>query len=194
RRFGAACCLRAAVVRLGIPPLRERGHDIVLLAEHFLVRACSEYGLAKRFTPDALARLTTHDWPGNIRELGNVVERVVLLSDSASIGAEALGLAPVDSARTEPAESRDAHDVEPRAAGDDAVAAVERDHLRQALAATGGNVTRAAQRLGLTRNTLRYRLRKHGLAASDGEPIASAPARAAAGSAPARWERRRVAF
>src|SRR5262249_56169468 len=132
RRFGAACCLRAAVVRLGIPPLRERGHDIVLLAEHFLVRACSEYGLAKRFTPDALARLTTHDWPGNIRELGNVVEGVALLSDSASIGADALGLAPVNSARIEPAESRDAHDIDPRAPADAPVASVGRDHLRPA--------------------------------------------------------------
>jgi DNA-binding NtrC family response regulator/tetratricopeptide (TPR) repeat protein len=193
QRFREDLYHRLAVVTLRIPPLRERGHDIVLLAEHFLARACSEYGLAKRFTPDALARLTTHDWPGNIRELGNVVERVALLSDSASIDAEALGLRSAEGGRTESAESRDRHDIEPRAPIDDAVAALEREHLRQALAAAGGNVTRAAQRLGLTRNTLRYRLRKHGLAASDGGPVASTPVRPTAGS-PARWERRRVAF
>ena len=194
QRFREDLYHRLAVVTLRIPPLRERGHDIVLLAEHFLARACSEYGLAKRLAPDALARLTTHDWPGNIRELGNVVERVALLSDSASIGADALGLGPAEGVRIESAESGNRHDLEPRPPIDDAVAAVERDHLRQALAAAGGNVTRAAQRLGLTRNTLRYRLRKHGLAASGGEPVASTPVWPTAGSAPARWERRRVAF
>ena len=186
-RFREDLYHRLAVVTLHVPPLRERGDDIVLIAGHFLARACGEYGLTKRFTPAALARLTTHGWPGNIRELGNVVERVALLSDSTSIGAEALGLGPAEDVRAESAESRD-HDVEPRAPIDDAVAALERDHLRQALAAAGGNVTRAAQRLGLTRNTLRYRLRKH--ASSDNEPVALTVTPAA----PARWEPRRVAF
>jgi DNA-binding NtrC family response regulator/tetratricopeptide (TPR) repeat protein len=194
QRFREDLYHRLAVVTLRIPPLRERGHDIALLAEHFLTRACSEYGLEKRLTPAALARLTKHDWPGNIRELGNVVERVALLSDSASISAEALGLGSADGVRIESAEPRDGRDIEPRAPIDDAVAAVERDHLRQALGAAGGNVTRAAQRLGLTRNTLRYRLRKHGLASSDSEPIAPPSAGAAPPFAPARWERRRLGF
>ena len=194
QRFREDLYHRLAVVTLHIPPLRERDDDIVVLAEHFLARACRDFGLTKTFTPAALARLTTHRWPGNIRELGNVIERVALLSDSASIGVEALGLGPAEGVRTESAESRYDHDIEPRAPIDDAVAALEREHLRQALEAAGGNVTRAAQRLGLTRNTLRYRLRKHGLASSDGEPVVQTAAPATPPSAPARWEPRRVAF
>jgi len=194
-RFREDLYHRLAVVTLDVPPLRERGHDVVLLAEHFLGRACKDYGVERKtFTPDALAALRTHRWPGNIRELGNVIERVALLSDASVVDAAALGLSAGAAVHT-PVEDLDDGGAAPRSPIDDAVATIERDHLTQALAATGGNVTRAAQRLGLTRNTLRYRLRKHGLSAAAPEAAsARMPAAPAGPSAAARWERRRVAF
>ncbi len=161
RRFRADLYHRLAVVTLALPPLRERGDDVVLLAAHFLTRACDDYGIpAKALTAAARAALLAYAWPGNIRELGNVMERVALLADTTEVTASMLGLpqaavaAPTLSAAP-PAES-------PRsleAAVDDA----ERQHLLAALAATDWNVTRAAARLGVSRNTLRYRIEKHGL-------------------------------
>src|SRR5205814_6197005 len=71
RRFREDLYYRLAVVTVTVPALRERGDDVVLLAEHLLARACADYELAPRtFTADALARLRAHRWPGNIRELG----------------------------------------------------------------------------------------------------------------------------
>ena len=73
---------RLAVVSLRLPPLRERGEDVVVLAEHFLARACAEYGRpAKTLAPEARAALRHQAWPGNVRELSNVMERVALLTD-----------------------------------------------------------------------------------------------------------------
>src|SRR5262249_40271220 len=137
---------------------RERDADVILLAEQLLGRACADYGLApKSFTRNALAALRAHRWPGNIRELANVIERVALLSESSVVTAEALGLNLTEHEAvgvSEPTETA------PRSASDE-TAEVDREQLIGALAAEGGNVTRAARRLGLTRNTFRYRLRKH---------------------------------
>jgi DNA-binding NtrC family response regulator/tetratricopeptide (TPR) repeat protein len=189
RRFREDLYHRLAVVTVEVPPLRDRGHDVVLLAEHFLRRACADYGLpTKTFTPQALARLRSHRWPGNIRELGNVIERVALLSEAPAVDAEALGLsaAPLTDKPIEPP-------TEARTAIDDAVDAVERDHLKQALASARGNVTHAARDLGLTRNTLRYRLRKHGLEPT--RAVTAAPTSTpSAPAARAQWERRPVVF
>ena len=84
---------RLAVVSLRLPPLRERGEDVVVLAEYFLARACAEYGRpAKTLAPDARAALCHQAWPGNVRELSNVMERVALLTDGARVTAAMLGL------------------------------------------------------------------------------------------------------
>jgi len=176
RRFREDLYHRLAVVTLRVPPLRERGDDVVILARHLLARACADYSLpTKTLAVDAIAALRAHRWPGNIRELGNVIERVALLSDAASVTAEALGLTAT--AGRKPTATEDGDTAGPRAEVDDAVDAVERDYLLQALASAGGNVTRAAQRLGLSRNTFRYRLRKHGLQAAERDAaIAPAPA------------------
>src|SRR5229473_4662568 len=73
---------RLAVLTLRLPPLRERGNDVLILAERFLARVCADYGLPpKRFAPDVSARLLAYQWPGNVRELNNVIERVALLSE-----------------------------------------------------------------------------------------------------------------
>src|SRR5207245_11726779 len=100
RRFREDLYHRLAVLTLWVPPLRERGDDVLFLADHFLARACAEYGLPpKTFTPDARAALLGYRWPGNVRELSNVIERVTLLAEEPEVTAEPLGLhdAPVRS-------------------------------------------------------------------------------------------------
>ncbi|MFQ5521151.1 MAG: sigma 54-interacting transcriptional regulator, partial [Candidatus Methylomirabilia bacterium] len=93
RRFREDLYHRLAVLNLRVPPLRERSRDILVLAEHFLARACEDYELPpKAFTPEARAALLACQWPGNIRELANVIERVVLLSEAPLVTAEMLGL------------------------------------------------------------------------------------------------------
>ncbi|OLC56728.1 MAG: hypothetical protein AUH77_05450 [Candidatus Rokubacteria bacterium 13_1_40CM_4_69_39] len=202
RRFREDLYHRLAVLTLWVPPLRERGEDVLFLADHFLARACAEYGLPpKTFTPDARAALLGYRWPGNVRELSNVIERVTLLAEEPEVTAETLGLhqAPVRSEHATTVERR----TRPLA---DAVDPDERSHLLEALSATGWNISRTAARLGITRNTLRYRLEKHGLhregeALSRRRPSEPPPrARSAAVSVPVppapasavRWERRRV--
>jgi len=84
---------RLAVLTLTLPPLRERGRDVLLLAERFLARACADYGLpSKTLSPQAEARLLAHSWPGNVRELGNIAERVALLTEASVVSADILEL------------------------------------------------------------------------------------------------------
>ena len=98
-RFRADLYHRLAVVTLVLPPLRARGRDVVLLAEHFLARACEDYRLPPRaLGDDACAALLAHAWPGNVRELANVIERAALFADERVLTAAALAL-PVRGAR-----------------------------------------------------------------------------------------------
>ena len=164
RRFREDLYHRLAVLTLRLPPLRERGDDVVLLAEHFLARACEDYGLAaKTLTPEARAALLAYEWPGNVRQLANVMERVALLADMSAVTAPALGLTP-DAPRAVAAPD------DRGAVLGDAMRDVERAHLLDALEKSDWNITQAAQRLGLPRNTLRYRLERHGLGFEAGSP------------------------
>jgi DNA-binding NtrC family response regulator/tetratricopeptide (TPR) repeat protein len=194
RRFRTDLYHRLAVVTLSLPPLRERGGDAVLLAEHFLAQTCADYGMpARRFTPAARAALRAYPWPGNIRELSNVIERVALLSDAPEVTAEALGL---------PAAVAVAPAAAPARTLEAAVGDVEREHLLRALEDTGWNISRAALRLGISRNTLRYRMEKHALEPGSARrrPASGRPAAAPAPPAPPapepapRRERRRLAL
>lgn len=193
RRFREDLYHRLAVLTLWLPPLRERGQDILLLAEHFLARACADYGLSpKTLASDARDALLAYPWPGNVRELANVIERVALLTETPVVTAAMLGLPAMVPAA--PRETRRAA-VPVQAGGD------ERDHLLAALSETSWNISQAATRLGLSRNTLRYRIEKYGLRrgmapALPERPAAPTPAGPAAGPAPAgvRWERRRLAL
>src|SRR5262245_4760916 len=93
RRFREDLYHRLAVVTVQLPPLRERGGDVLMLARHYLDLACREYGLpAKTLTREAEAALQAYTWPGNVRELANVMERVALLSDAEQVSADALRL------------------------------------------------------------------------------------------------------
>ncbi len=163
-RFRADLYHRLAVVTLLLPPLRARGRDVLLLAEEFLGRVCEDYGLAARvLTEDARAALLAYAWPGNVRELANVLERATLLSDQATLTAAALGLPAAtggDAERGAPT---------PPTAAPDAEVEGERRVLLDVLETTGWNFTRAAARLGLPRNTLRYRAERLGLA-PEGHP------------------------
>jgi transcriptional regulator with AAA-type ATPase domain/tetratricopeptide (TPR) repeat protein len=179
RRFREDLYHRLAVITVRLPPLRERGHDVLLLARHYLERACREYGLPVKFlAADASSALLGYSWPGNVRELANLMERMALLSEAEQITAAALAL-PREARM--PSRARVAESV------DDQIASLERTRIEDALRAEGGNISRAAARLGLARNTLRYRMVRHGLAED-------AAAKAPADAAPVRWQRTRVTF
>ncbi|MBI2197192.1 MAG: sigma 54-interacting transcriptional regulator [Candidatus Rokubacteria bacterium] len=202
-RFREDLYQRLAVVRLGLPPLRARGEDIVLLAEHFLARAAAEHGLPPRaLSDDAREALRRNAWPGNVRELANVMERVALLAEGDRVTASALDLRqPAAEPQPGPGEAAPVGRT---------LEAVTRDHLRAAIAEAGGNLSRAASALGISRNTLRAQIRRLDVAVTPtrGRPrrqFPAAPAPAAALPAPepprlpaatpavtVRWERRRL--
>jgi len=181
-RFRQDLYYRLNVIRIEVPPLRERREDIHLLAEHFLLRCAAEQNKTIRgLSPDALRALEAYAFPGNARELENIVERAVALATGQTIG---LGDLPreVSGAAAQPT---------PALVGlpdegcnlDDVLGEVERRLLLQALERSGGVRTQAAKLLGVTLRSLRYRLQKHALgdAASDGgadadeEHVAEAP-------------------
>src|SRR5262245_30737689 len=150
---------RLAVVVLTLPPLRFRGTDILLLAEHFLTRACRDYGLPpKTLTPEAQAALLAHLWPGNVRELANTMERVALLTDAHRITGEVLDLPSPPSPEVPSVTA-----VESAGGLQEEMDRVQRARLLDALQASGWNVLRAAARLGISRSKLRYRIEKYGL-------------------------------
>jgi len=145
-RFRQDLYYRLAVVRVALPPLRERREDIPILAE----RMAAELGL--HLGPELLAALAAHDWPGNVRELKNAIERAA--ADVAPLDGEVAprlhpDLAPLAEARRQ------------------ATDAFERDYLTRALAAAGGNLSRAAELAGVSRQLLTQLARKHGLRARD---------------------------
>ncbi len=152
---------RLAVVTISLPPLRERKEDIKLLAGFFLKRYAAKYG--RRLTavsPAALASFEGYDWPGNLRELGHLIERAVLASpaDASELDAAAIGTPAKQAARSLD-ETADA-----QAPGGLSLAASERAMIERALVEANGNQTKAAQLLGITRDTLRYRMTKFKIA------------------------------
>ena len=162
RRFREDLYHRLAAVTLRLPSLRERHGDIVALAEHFLSRFCREYELPpKRLADDAKQALQSYPWPGNVRELANVMERIALLTERVSVTAADLSL-PSYGVNLSPTFKTDLPG-RPSALLRASVGDFEREQLLSALWAAEGNLSRAASILGIPRNTLRYRLEKHGL-------------------------------
>jgi transcriptional regulator with AAA-type ATPase domain/tetratricopeptide (TPR) repeat protein len=156
RRFREDLYHRLAVLTLSLPPIRERGEDVVLLAGHYLARACADYGLPpKTISRAARARLTDFPWPGNVRQLANVMERVALLTDAREVTAEMLALPgmPISAARVVVAE--------PTTRSMDATAM--RQRVLETLEQHRWNISHTAVALHITRNTLRAWMEKYGL-------------------------------
>jgi two-component system response regulator HydG len=154
---------RLNVIRLHLPPLRERSDDVPLLARHFLAMHCRQLARdLEGFSPDALAVLAGYPFPGNVRELSNVVEQAVALAVGPFIELDDLpervrrGQSPVARV-TPPTATTSSSPLE------DALEGVEQEQIREALRVTGWNISQAATRLGVSRNTLRYRIEKYGL-------------------------------
>ena len=157
---------RLNVIPIHMPPLRERIEDIPLLVAHFVARLTKDDGKAGRgISPESLAILERYHWPGNIRELENVVERAIVLGTGELLSPESLPphlRAPRDER---------AVDVEIPATGmnlEDTLAAIENRYIRLALERSGWLQVRAAELLGLSFRQFRYKLQKHGLRAGRG--------------------------
>ena len=152
---------RLNTVTLTLPPLRERKADIIPLAHRFLTRFGRKYGHARNLTPQAEETLLHYSWPGNARELRQLMERMTFLSDSEAISDSLLGLMPSQSS-TVRIKSNTEIDVTFPEEGLD-IEQIEKQLLKKALDSAGGNVSSAARKLGLTREAMRYRLTKHDL-------------------------------
>ena len=164
-KFREDLLFRLNVIRLEVPPLRERAGDVRLLGEHFLVRSAAD---RKRPIPtlqeESWRLLNAYAWPGNVRELKNVVERLVILGRGAGIGPEDL---PREITRGKPGRGGGApvREANPYVGLtlQAARASLERDLIQAALKRHGGNVTRAAGELGLERSNLHHRINALGL-------------------------------
>ncbi len=159
-RFREDLYYRLEGIVLRVPPLRERREDVPLLARHFLERACREMARKLAFAEDALERLAALDWPGNVRQLRNLVERLAILVPGETITVRDVerhlgGAAPRGDAVRDGVPARG-----PLAA---AVAAFERRFVEEALARHGGNVSAAARELGIERTSLHRKMRALGI-------------------------------
>ena len=163
QRFRQDLFYRLSEVTISVPPLRERPGDIMALSHAFLARySQGTSGRTKRgFTDDAIAALTAYAWPGNVRELENKVKVACLLGDEAFVSAADLVLSPGGTGLP-----LNLKEVRNRA---------ERDAVSRAIAATAGNISKAAELLGISRPTLYDLLSRHGMAPPDkGESLVDA--------------------
>ncbi|MFI5234298.1 MAG: sigma-54-dependent transcriptional regulator [Gemmatimonadales bacterium] len=154
-RFREDLFYRLNVVRLHLPPLRERPEEIPALAAHFLAQASVRLGRQLSLTAPALDRLVSHTWPGNVRELRNAVERAAVLASHSALDAADFPLS--GSLPGEGPGTGGLLSLRPQ------VEAVERAAIRRALAEAGGNRGAAARALGMSIRTLFYKIRRHGL-------------------------------
>jgi DNA-binding NtrC family response regulator len=164
-RFRKDLYYRLAVITIDLPPLRERAEDILMLATHYLDKFNAKYGKAVRGIDDkAVGILMEYPWPGNVRELSHVIERAVLWSQGERLLEEQLALATSPQALTSTSQPPLIAPVQGTLPPEGiALAEWERSLLEQALKECAGNQTKAAKRLGISRDTLRYRLKKYGL-------------------------------
>ena len=152
KRFRQDLLYRVNTIEIHLPPLRKRFEDIPLLVDHFINIYCKKYNKSmKKISAQALSKLTQYHWPGNIRELQHMIERVVIMSDSGMLHPEDFYFS-----------SKDVKDEE---------SVIDNYHLEEAekmliikaISLHGGNLTKAAKELGLTRASLYRRLEKYGL-------------------------------
>ncbi len=154
---------RIKALTLEVPPLRARGSDVTLLARHFLERFTRQYGLpSKEVGPEAEGLLLAYPWPGNVRELAHVMERAALLHAGSTVHPEHLGLPGGKDKSTVAVASAGGVQVD-FSTGGIVLDEVERQLIVQALQTSEWNRTRAAQLLGISKETLRYRMEKYQL-------------------------------
>ncbi len=157
RRFRNDLYFRLNVIRIHVPPLRERRRDIPALCAHFLIRATN--GRVEQFPDSVLRRLAEYDWPGNVRELKNIVERITALRKDAQLAdPDAFGSLLPQTSRNEPA----CHDeTSPKPLRE-----MEKQHILYTLKYHSGNITRSAETLGISLSTLKRRLKDYGIRAA----------------------------
>ncbi|MGC6443910.1 MAG: sigma 54-interacting transcriptional regulator [Rubripirellula sp.] len=164
KRFRQDLYYRLHVVELLIPPLRERGRDCLLIAEHFLQQLNHQMGRKiTGFSDEAQRKLMSYPWPGNVRELRNVVERAVVLNTKSIIDSDDLSLSPtlgsnLAGAATSGQSDRSSIDED---SPEISLADLERLHINRVLQSTGGNKSRAASILGIERSTLDRKLKRY---------------------------------
>ena len=139
---------RLDVVRMGVPALRERHGDVPLLAGAFLKRYNERYGLDAKLTESGMKALCDYTWPGNVRQLQHMLERLVILAPGGRITEDAVD----DAVRAS----------SPKDTSSESLADTEADQIKKVLAATGGNKSRAARILGIERKTLYRKLERMG--------------------------------
>lgn len=166
KRFREDLFFRLNVVPLELPPLRNRGSDVLLLAEHFFTHFCYEIG---RQVPDltdaARQALRNHAWPGNVRELRNTIERVCYLTSGDTVDSEDLTLGGSPASRL--AGRGSFASISSAGSLTDATRRFQVDHIQSAIAACEGNMTDAAARLGLHRSNLYRKMRQLGMQTGD---------------------------
>lgn len=147
---------RTAVISIHLPPLRDRGDDILLLAHLFLKRCSQDFSKKVRgFSPASIVALKSYDWPGNVRELENKIQRAVIMSDSAQLEPEDLSIDGMTVGRMNPRRDRETlRDARDRA---------EQETIISAIMRSGGNIGKASEELKVSRPTLYDLLKKHGI-------------------------------
>jgi DNA-binding NtrC family response regulator len=160
---------RLSVVRLALPPLRDRTLDVPLLAELFLERACTQAGAAvKHLSPRAVSLLVSHDWPGNVRELQNVIERATLMSGGDEIGPGEIVLEGDDLEWQPEAEEGLGYEEAKRRV----LLRFQHRYVEQVMGECGGNLSAAARKAGITRAALHRIVKRLGLHAEEEESAA----------------------
>ena len=141
---------RLAVIRIQVPPLRERKGDVPLLAQHFVERSNAKYNTKAKLTESGMRALEEYTWPGNVRQIQHMIERLCILTSDGRIDEGAVEAA--------------IYSMEPREHASESLADTEAEQIRKVLAAAGGNKSRAAKILGIERKTLYRKLERMGLA------------------------------
>jgi len=168
-RFREDLFYRLNVIRIHVPPLRERGDDIPLLAKHFLSHYCGKYGKpAMLLSADALAAMAGHEWRGNVRELRNLMERCALLATGAEVSRDGLLTVWKGGGGPEGGDSGPAREIRVPVSPERpdlkaAVRELERQLIRIALERTGGSRPKAAELLGISHPTLLYKVKEFGI-------------------------------
>ena len=167
-RFREDLFYRLNVVPVSLPPLRERAQDIPLLVDFFIAKYNTKLNRQVRgIAPEALTLLTNYRWPGNIRELENVIERCILFTDGPEIQPANLPEDLLERSSPVPSAANMSDEASMKAIVKKATAELEKDLIVAALAETSGNVTQAAKRLKISRKSLQNKMKEFGLRESE---------------------------